>query len=413
MKIECIATGNELLDGSICDRHSQGLAQVLNEFGLRLQQSQQIPDDHAVISAALIEASQRSDWVVVTGGLGPTTDDMTLEVAAEAFGVKMQKGSVAEQNVTNALGRSKGRMNPGNEKQMRIPKGAKAHLNPYGTAPFVEWKVGRCRFLFLPGVPREFESGLQTLVKDELLAKFKSPSAHLFIAKIFGWRESELNEKVKALKIPEGVELGFRTHLPENHIKLRVLGKTRDEARQSIQGVLSELHSSLGSALFTFENEEFAEVFLKEFQATQKKIVCAESCTGGMLSSMITQISGSSSVLERSFVTYSNEAKQDLLGVSEETLRQHGAVSEQVAVQMAEGALKNSRADFSVGITGIAGPTGGSTEKPVGLIWLAAKSSEKSTTKKLQLPFDRLGNQRMSAYWAIQMLRELNSQPSA
>lgn len=412
LKIECIATGNELLDGSICDGHSHHVAGRLRELGLSLSRSTQLPDDEEVLSKAFQEAAARSDIVIVTGGLGPTSDDLSLEVASRSFGAKLVKDAVAEKSVQKRIRVLGRKLNAGHRKQMWIPQGSKAVLNPEGTAPFVWWKLPQSQFFFLPGVPAEFDFGFENVVLKAIQKLVSGTSKkHLFVFKVFGRAESELNEKMKTLKCPKLVEIGFRTSLPENHIKLWVEAPTQALAEKRISPLRSKLKKELGLSLFSLDGSRLEEVFLKELVSKRKRLVLAESCTGGLLSSLITSVPGSSKILDRSFITYSNEAKQELLGVKSSSLSRYGAVSEQVSAEMAQGALKASKANLALSITGIAGPGRGHSKKPVGLVWMSLCSSRGVQSKRFLFPFDRSLNQKFSAYAAIQMAREFLHQP--
>ena len=406
--IEVIATGNELLDGTTNDSNTQRLALALKSFGLKIHRTTVVNDSPKDIARVIGEAILRSDVVVISGGLGPTTDDLTLATAANAFGVKMIESHEAKKNVLDRLKKARRKSNPGNMKQAWIPEGSKVLRNVEGTAPGIEWKVGDRTLFFLPGVPREF----QHLLNKDLIPffkKYKTPiGKHLITLKIIGHPESEINEWVKKLKLPEGVEVGFRTHLPENHIKFDVLAASEAEARRRLNPIVLKCRKHFGSSLFSETGQSYAENFLQHLLKKKKKMALAESCTGGLASSLVTAVSGSSAIFTHGFVVYANEAKQSLLGVTEKTLQKFGAVSEECAREMAEGALKKSGADIAAAITGIAGPTGGTKQKPVGTVCFAwAQKGKKTISTNRLFPFDRELNQKSSAYYALERIREL------
>jgi nicotinamide-nucleotide amidase len=332
----------------------------------------------------------------------------TLETVANAFGRKMVFSKAAEKNVLSRLKRLRRfKPGPGHKKQMLIPEGAKVLDNLEGSAPGIRLQIGETCLFFLPGVPREYDF----ILNKHLFPFFEKYAAlereHLFIYKIFGWPESAINDFVHSLRIPDSVAVGFRTTLPENHLKLMVRASDRSSAEKKIDRLVKKIKSHFGSSLFSEGDMTFEEAILKQLLQQKAIVSIAESCTGGLVSSMITKVSGSSAVLDRSFITYSNQAKMDLLGVSVESLKKHGAVSEQVVCEMAQGSLKRSRATKSVAISGIAGPTGGTKLKPVGTIWIAASSSRKTLTKKLTLPFARELNQKYAAYEALKLLTSI------
>lgn len=404
--VEVVATGDELLDGSISDTHTRRLAEVLAPFGAQIRACHVTRDQDEAIAKALVEAGLRSRVVIVTGGLGPTEDDRSLEVAARSFGSQLVHDARAERNVRARLKRQgRTQLNPGHHKMMRIPQGARALSNPEGAAPAVVWEVGDRTYFFVPGVPSEFEFVLEKHLKPWFKKTFRpsSEAQYRFTFKVFGRRESELNELVKKLMLPSGVLVGFRTSLPENHIKFLVKARSRAAAQKRIRGLESRLRKALGSDLFATDERSFEESILLEAKRRKLKLCFAESCTAGSVSALLGRVSGASNVLERSFVVYSNQSKVELLGVRPESLKKFGAVSEEVAVEMARGALERSRAKVAVSITGVAGPTGGTKTKPVGLIWLARaeRGQKRVVTRKLQLSFSRELNQRMSAYTAL------------
>lgn len=407
LRIEVLATGNELLDGSISDKHSQSIGAYLRSLGLRLARTTIVGDDAPLIRQQLVEIGARSDVVIVTGGLGPTVDDLTLEVAAKAFGSTLVKDSQATKNVLALVKRHRRKLNPGHKKMMLIPRGSKALWNNEGTAPGVRWDVGDRTYFFLPGVPKEFH-----FCFHEHLAPFFKKYApkmgrHLIVAKVVGWPESLLDQLCKKIAWPEDVDVGFRTSLPENHIKLLIPARSRAEAFKKISKPYGILKKKLGQALFTDTDESFAEVFVQDLKKKRVVLGAAESCTGGLLSSLVTSVSGSSAVFDRGFIVYSNQAKIDLLGVREGTLKKHGAVSEECILELLDGVLSRSPATAALAISGIAGPTGGTRAKPVGTIWIGAALGKKRRTKLLQLAFQREQNQKAATYVAMNLLREL------
>ncbi|MBN8555855.1 MAG: CinA family nicotinamide mononucleotide deamidase-related protein [Deltaproteobacteria bacterium] len=415
LRIETIATGNELLDGSIIDSNSQRLANAIRPFGFKVTRTTIVPDTEEEISQALSDAAMRADVVIVSGGLGPTSDDLTLLVAAKTFGVMLIKDKKAEEIVLRRLKAFNRKANPGHTKQMFIPEGASALTNHEGSAPGVEWEIGDRRFFFLAGVPREFEFVLE----NHLVPFFKKTAEklsqkdgeHRFILKTFFQPESALNEMIQKLKVPAGVTMGYRTHLPENHLKFFVEASSRAAAKKKISGLVKSIYKKIGSDIFSddsnSESLEFEESIFQSLLKQKTLVSIAESCTGGLASSMLTRVAGSSKVLDRGFVTYSNQAKMDLLGVKSAALQKHGAVSKQVALEMAEGALKNSLAKKAVAITGIAGPSGGTSEKPVGTVWIALASAKKTEAKLFHFNWNRREMiQKFSAYYALKMLKD-------
>jgi len=408
LKIEIVLTGNELLDGTTLDRHTQYLAERLRKLGFQIEQTCVVPDNEDKIRWAITEAALRSSAVIVTGGLGPTSDDLTLEVAAKAFGSNLVLSKRAQQNVMKRLkklGRSKA--NESHRKMFFIPKGSKVLSNSAGAAPAIQWEKGDCSLFFLPGVPLEFRSVLDQHVLPWFEKRAPRQMNFLFVLKTFGWAESDLNALVKQMKIPSGVSVGFRTTLPENHIKIFVQESSKTRAQKKTHSFLDKLRRELGDKLFGENEISFEESVFQKLLAKKSKVAIAESCTGGLISSMLTQVPGSSRVLDRAFITYSNEAKIEMLGVRQQSLQKYGAVSREVALEMAKGAFQHSNANRAVAVTGIAGPSGGTKTKPVGTIWMArALKNKKAEAKLLQLSFDRNLNQRYTAYAALHWLSQ-------
>jgi nicotinamide-nucleotide amidase len=403
-----VCTGNELLDGSVLDTNTQRCANALKAFGLRIAKTTHVPDERAAIALAVTQAVAKSDLVIVSGGLGPTTDDITLEVSAHALGKKLIVSSAAKENVVNRFKKLRRKvLNRSQAKQFLIPEGARVLKNEEGTAPGIQMSVGYCTVFFLPGVPREFDHLLRVSVLL-FLKEYRSPlGEHLFVGKVFGKRESELSELMESLKLPDEIEVGFRTFLPENHIKLLIAEKSFAAAEKKAKKIFSRLEQRLEKSAVFWVETSFEEFIFQELLGRKQKVAIAESCTGGLVNSMLTRVAGSSRVLDRGFVTYSNESKIELLGVRTESLRDSGAVSKEVSAEMALGALKKSRADRAVAVTGIAGPSGGSRQKPVGTVWISAASRKRVQSKVLHLPFDRELNQKFSAYEALRMLLEV------
>lgn len=408
-RIEYLATGAELLDGTSGDRHAQSIGARIAPLGLKLSRASTVNDDPKEITQALTEALIRSRVLIVTGGLGPTTDDRTLEAAAEALGTELVESTLAKQNVERVMKRFKKQvMNSGQKKQFKILKGGRVLSNEKGTAPALHYPQGDRDIFFLPGVPREFDHCFEKHLMPWLRSHQKRQRPFLRVLKIFGGAESELNELLLSLKLPKSIEVGFRTTLPENHIKLSLVASSEREADQILKPSIQKLKKALGNKIFTTDlHQSFEEAIVQDLTRHKKKIALAESCTGGLAAQMITSVSGSSKVLDRGFVTYSNEAKEELLGVSANTLQKYGAVSEECVREMVEGALERSSADMAASITGVAGPTGGSKDKPVGTVWLGfrEKGGSETQTKKLELPFDRRLNREFSAYAALNMIR--------
>ncbi len=377
MRIEVINTGTELLLGTTMNTHAAWFGRELFKLGLRVQRQTTVPDGGA-IRDALVESFGRADVVIVTGGLGPTSDDITREIAADVLGLAMIEDEAAMRSLEAFFALRKKPMAEANRKQAQSLVGADVLPNSNGTAPgiYVPPRLnGRanCAVFLLPGPPSE----LHPMARDEVFPRLRAlagiePDHDALVLKFVNLGESDIQDKIDApLAAVPGLEVGYCARIGE--VDLRLIGNfaAREAGRAIAVGAFAKyLASDDGSSL--------EAVVLRLLKERGMKLATAESCTGGLIADRITNVPGASDSFTHGFVTYANEAKISLLDVSSTDLETHGAVSESVARQMAEGALKASGADIAVAVTGIAGPTGGSEEKPVGTAWigLAAKGHD-------------------------------------
>lgn len=382
MRIEILNTGTELLIGSTVNTHAAWFGRELFKLGLRIERQTTVPDGDA-IRDAMTEAVGRADALIVTGGLGPTSDDITREITAEVLGIDLITDEAAVRSLESFFALRGRPMAEANLKQALIPVGADVLPNPNGTAPgvYVPPRLnGRsnCAVFLLPGPPRELYPMYHAEVAPRLraLSGVENPPSALEL-KFTGIGESDFHQGIDARlsEIP-GLEYGYCAHIGE--VDLRLIGSP--EALE--QGRTIAL-GKFQSFLISDDGSSLEGTVVRLLTEKRMKLATAESCTGGLISCRITDVPGSSAVFTHGFITYANAAKVSLLGVSPADLNAHGAVSETVARQMAEGALKASGADIAVAVTGIAGPDGGTPEKPVGTAWisLAAKGSETRATK--------------------------------
>ncbi len=369
MRIEIINTGTELLLGSTRNTHGTWMGQELVKLGLRVQRQTTVPDGVA-IEHALSEATKRADVVLVTGGLGPTSDDITREATARVLGVDLMEDEAALRALKAFFEKRKKPMVDANLKQAQNLVGADSLANPNGTAPgiYAPPRLGgepSCAVFLLPGPPRE----LYPMFRDEVVPRLKALGGVEVIdsvreLKFVGIGESEFQDRLDAhLARVEGLEVGYCARLGE--LDLRLIG-----SEEAIAGGRKLAEEMFGDFLVCDDGASLEEVVVRSLAEAGKTLVTAESCTGGMIANRITDVSGASAVFGYGFVTYSNSSKVEQLGVSEESIEKYGAVSEEVAREMASGALEVSGADLAVSVTGIAGPTGACEEKPVGTVCL-------------------------------------------
>ena len=379
MRIEILNTGTELLLGSTLNTHGHWMGQELLKIGLRVQRQVTVPDGEA-IHEAMREAVTRCDALIITGGLGPTSDDVTREATAEVLGVEMIEDEQAVHTMREFFrSRGYGEMPEGNRKQALVPVGADVLPNPNGTAPgaYVPPRLGNlsaCAIFLLPGPPRELHPMFSAEVAPRLKALAGIEEAGEAVElKFVGIGESSFAEGVdEALQAIEGLEFGYCARLGE--LDLRLIGG-KNPVREARELALK----SFSQHYISDDGANLESVVVRESAQRGLTIATAESCTGGLIANRITDVPGASAVLTHGFVTYANEAKQQLLDVSAESLAQSGAVSEEVCREMAQGALRSSGADLAVSVTGIAGPDGGSDEKPVGTVYIGIAQKAKET----------------------------------
>jgi nicotinamide-nucleotide amidase len=401
-----IAVGSELSSGLSIDTNSAYLSQRLSEHGIETRRHITVADDQAAIAEAIREAAGRADWVLVTGGLGPTPDDLTRQALAEALGTELRLDGASLERI-EAFFRDRGRtMVDGNRIQAMIPAGAAAIENTCGTAPGIAATVGKARVFVFPGVPSEMKAMFQRSVAPQL-----PPGEGVILyetIRCYGAGESDLAEMIRDL-MQRGGDLEVGTTVACGLISVRITcrAETREKGREAIDALAAEIVTRLGSLVLGIGEEQTMEhVVGEKLAARRETLATAESCTGGLVGEMLTAVPGSSSYYLGGAITYCNAIKQQRLGVPVDMLEAHGAVSEPVAAAMAEGVRQRLGSDWGIGITGIAGPTGGSERKPVGLVYIALAGREGTDVSRNVFPGDRAMVRRRSALTALNMLRE-------
>ncbi len=370
VRIEIINTGTELLLGNTLNTHGAWFGRELFKLGLRISRQTTVPDGDA-IRESLQEALGRADALIVTGGLGPTSDDLTREITADVLGLEMITDESALRSLEGFFALRGKPMVAANLKQALCPVGADILPNPNGTAPgiYVPPRINgesNCAIFLLPGPPRELYPMFHAEVVPRLRALAGIEIAHeALVLKFTGIGESDFHQGIdSALAAVEGLEYGYCAHIGE--LDLRMIG----EAEALAEGRRITL-DRFGSYLISDDESSLEKTVVRLLTEKGIKFATAESCTGGLIANRITNVPGASDVFTHGFVTYANAAKSEMLGVSQKDIETSGAVSEIVARAMAEGALKKSGADISVAVTGIAGPSGGTNDKPVGTAWIA------------------------------------------
>lgn len=409
MLAEIITIGDEILIGQIVDTNSAWMAQQLNNAGIRIKQISSVSDDRRHILTALAEAANRADVIFITGGLGPTKDDITKNTLAEYFGVGFVENKDALDNVLRIFAKYKTPLLEVNRLQAQVPENCEVILNKNGTAPGMWFNEKGKIYVSMPGVPHE----MMYMMEEEVIPKLKSTLklpviVHKTILTV-GEGESSLANKIADIEddLPPYIKLAY---LPKiGQVRLRLSGYGEDEAflREKITEFSARIIERVGNFVAAEEDIPIEKVVLNYMAARGLTLSTAESCTGGYIAHLLTQHAGSSKVFYGGAVSYSYELKESILGVKNETLWQHGAVSEETVTEMVRGALLNFNSDYAVAVTGIAGPDGGTPEKPVGTVWVAVASVNKTVVKKLTFGNKRRQNIERTAVSALGMLNTL------
>ena len=409
MIAEILATGDEIRSGALVDSNSAHISRRLEEAGIEVVRHTCIGDDRNMLIDIFTEISIRADICLVTGGLGPTEDDLTAEAAAAAAGVGLLEDEKALAAIEAFFKARDREMSASNRKQAMLPAGAQRLDNPIGTAPGFALRIDRCRFFCLPGVPAEMKRMLQEQVMPRCRRLDGTGEGILKTVTIstFGYPESVAGERVAgfAERFPE-FKLGLRAKFPEIQVKIYARGDDPEKLEVELDQARQWLLERVGEKTFSTTGQSMQEVVGATMTAAGSTVAVAESCTGGLISHWLTNVAGSSAYFRLSAVTYANEAKTAVLGVSPQTLEAHGAVHEKTAAEMAEGVRRIAGADYGLSTTGIAGPDGGTPDKPVGTVCIGVASERGTAARRFFFPFPgRLMNKKIFAMTALDRLR--------
>lgn len=413
--VQLLLTGNELMTGDIVDSNSAMIAQHIKELGLEVSRKVTIADELPLLVNEINLLAKQSDILIINGGLGPTIDDLTAQALAVAIGVELAEHPQALKHLESWCKKRGATLNTPNLKQALLPK--HCHIIPNKQGSAVGFKVNhlQCDIYCTPGVPNE----LRVMLMEEIAPDIAKTLPGELISdvtrlQVFGLGESSL-QKIIDEQLPDwpaSIDLGFRAGMPLLEIKL----STTTQAGYHLKPLWQEkLTQVLGHHIIAQINHDplpLAHHVLSKIADKNLTITTAESCTGGLIASMITQVSGASTLFEAGFVTYSNRMKTALLGVPESLLTKHGAVSQEVVIAMAQGALDKSSADLAIAVSGVAGPEGGSDEKPVGTVWIAWGSKDNLQSVCLFMPLSRRYFQKYVAAIGLDLIRRelINSQ---
>ncbi len=404
---EIISIGDELLYGQTLDTNAHWISHKLDEYNIKVFQRTTIGDDADQILNAFATAAERVDIVLITGGLGPTKDDLTKPLLAKYFGVGMVHHEEVLRDITLLFAKASREVTALNAQQAELPANCEKITNPVGTAPGMWFYENNTVFVAMPGVPYEMKSIMTQSILPKLHEMFSKGVLHHHIIKTIGITESSLSDLIEdwEVNLPKHIKLAY---LPtKGQVKLRLTGSGDDlnTLKQEIDALQMAIMPKIAKYVYGFGADSLEGVIGQLLNKNNLTLATAESCTGGYLAHMITSVPGSSRYFKGSVIAYSNEVKTAQLGVSTEDLKQQGAVSEKVAKELAEGVRKALNTDIAIATTGIAGPDGGTIEKPVGTVWIAYSDKHKTLAKKFNFSRDRTFIVHWSALAALNMIR--------
>ena len=406
---EIITIGDELLIGQVIDTNSAWIAQRLNEIGIHVKQITSVSDEKEHIIQSLNEACSRAEIILITGGLGPTKDDITKKTLCTYFntGVKFDQESF---NIIETIFRSRGKQaSPESRFQAEVPENCTVLHNYLGTAPGMWFEKNGKIFISMPGVPAEMKGLIEKQVIPRLKERFNLvPIIHKTIL-TQGVGESFIADKISSWenKLPSNIKLAYLPETGMVRLRISAFGENESSLRKQVEHESDQLKELIGEYIYGYENDKLEGIVGKLLRDQKKTISTAESCTGGFIASKLTSIAGSSEYYMGSIIAYSNEVKLKKLNVDINTLERYGAVSEEVVRIMSSQAMKIFNTDYSIACSGIAGPDGGTPEKPVGTVWIAISSSDKTITCKLQLGKHRERVILETCQNALNMLRKM------
>ncbi|MGD0341511.1 MAG: competence/damage-inducible protein A [Bacteroidales bacterium] len=408
MKAIIITIGDELLIGQTIDTNSAWIGAELSSIGFDIIRKISIHDLRKDILKTLSDTSGKSDIVLITGGLGPTSDDITKQTICEFFGTRLIMNNEVLAMVTEMMNKRNFPMNENNRRQAEVPESCRVLKNEAGTAPGMWFEKDKTIFIFMPGVPYEMKYIMKEHVIPELKKRFTSQTIIHRNIMTYGAPEAKLAELLEGFEasLPSDIKLAYLPAWGIIKLRLTGIGTKRGVVEKAIEENARKLYKIIPDLIYA-ENEEPFEVVTGNLLLQRKQTLCtAESCTGGNIARLITSVPGSSRYFKGSVVAYDNKVKENILGVPGEAIKKYGAVSEQVARLMAEGARRVMDTDYSVATTGIAGPDGGTDAKPVGTICISVASEPGTVSEKLVFGNDRISNINRFSIAALSLLRK-------
>lgn len=405
-KASVLIIGSEIVEGDRRDGNGQLISRILTQKGLQVTSIKAVPDDEEQILSSITHRLNDQDLIIISGGLGGTHDDITKPALKSLLNADDFFDKEVYSNIERILNKRGVKITEGHRQIAFLPKGATPLPNNIGLCPGVMLEKENTTILALPGVPFEAKHILEHHLEKVIPAKKRTAYEEINL-KVAGLRESEISEKLSEVitNLPQSYKISLLPSLSEVAIRITATGENRESLIKGLKALEQDIREVLGAAIYGTGNEQLSSVLGRHLNHRSKNLAVAESCTGGHLAHQITSISGSSQYFKGGVVAYSNNLKQSLLNVSRETLNNHGAVSEPVVKEMVKGATENLGTDCAIATSGIAGPGGGTDEKPVGTIWIAAGDKSHIETQLLQLSYDRMSNIQYTSVASLNLLR--------
>lgn len=406
---EVVTIGDEILYGQITDTNTQWMSTELDKIGIKTVRKSSVGDQEDKILQILEEAEGRADIILLTGGLGPTKDDITKKMLCKYFDDELVINEDALTFITDFFTKRGRPMTELNRLQAAVPSRCMYLANKTGTAPGMWFERNGKVFVSMPGVPHEMKYLMANEVIPRLKEFFETPIIYHKMIRTIGVGESFLAEKIENWEdnLPEHIKLAYLPSFGQVRLRLTAVGSDEEQLRKDVDAEIEKVLPFIGTSVFGFDNDDLEVAIGKELKKSGLTVSAAESCTGGYISHMFTKVPGSSAYFMGSVVSYDNSVKINVLGVDAETIAQHGAVSEETVTQMAEGARKLMNTDFAIATSGIAGPDGGTPEKPVGTLWIACAMEGRTIARKIQMANQRDTNIQYGSVVALNLLRKM------
>jgi nicotinamide-nucleotide amidase len=406
---EVVTIGDEILYGQITDTNTQWMSTELDKIGIKTVRKSSVGDQEDKILQIFEEAERRADIILLTGGLGPTKDDITKKTLCKYFDDKLVINDDALAFITDFFVKRGRPMTELNRQQAAVPSRCTYLANKTGTAPGMWFEHKGKIFVSMPGVPHEMKYLMTNEVIPRLKQYFETPIIYHKMIRTIGVGESFLAEKIENWEdnLPEHIKLAYLPSFGQVRLRLTAVGQDEEALKQDVQSEIDKVLPQIKSFVFGYDNDDLEVAIGKTLKSQGFTVSAAESCTGGYISHMFTKVAGSSAYFMGSVVSYDNSVKINVLGVNSETIDAHGAVSEETVTQMAEGVRKLLKTDFAIATSGVAGPDGGTPEKPVGTLWIACAMEGRTIARKVQMANQRDTNINYGSVVALNLLRKM------